>query len=300
MRYLCDSVFGRVPEITGLELVMKGQKWEGAYRLDGSSHPRRDKLKVYRFGGRVWLYEEGASVMGLEEWLERYRGVAQGREMAGVLNGEGGYFIPSPSSLSSEVRYVDEACFSGMRAFGHTCNPLYRCLSGWSKLRDAWERYGVCTDSWGNTVYWYRDADGRLCRDKRIRYKEDGHRDKNRGAWSKFKVSDGYVGRCLFGEHLVSGLPTGTEVCVVESEKTALLLSAWTGKVVCATGGKSNIRLIRRITDRGLKVVLYPDVDAEAEWKVFGRVVQWWDDMPPVGDTEDIGDGIFRRVYGKK
>lgn len=294
MRYLCDKVFERVPEVTGLRsLKRKGDKWEGPYRIDGTTHSRPDKLKVYRFRERIWLFEEGAGVIGLVDWMLKYGGVADMREVDRLLEGEGRYFAPSRESVGGvAARYVTEAEFGGMARFRNENNPLFRYLTRWYVMRDVWQKYQVCTDGWGNTVYWYRDMAGHLCHDKRMLYKEDGHRDKSRGAWSKYRISEGYTAKCLFGEHL---LGEDRDVCVVESEKTAMLLYAWTGKVCLATGGKSNIRLIRRVLDKGYRVTLYPDRDAIKDWESFGKVCHWWEDVEPdvvLDDNADIGDYI--------
>ena len=61
------------------------------------------------------------------------------------------------------------------------------------------------------------------------------------------------------------------EVCIVESEKTAVLCSAFSDpneRIWMATGGKSGLRpaLLQPLMDAGKTIVLYPDYDAYDEW----------------------------------
>jgi hypothetical protein len=70
----------------------------------------------------------------------------------------------------------------------------------------------------------------------------------------------------LFGEHLLKQHPT-RPVALVESEKTAVICSAfWPQYIWLATGGKSQLNDRLQVL-RGRKVVAFPDVDGYLEWK---------------------------------
>lgn len=81
---------------------------------------------------------------------------------------------------------------------------------------------------------------------------------------------------CNFGDHLLAGRPTA-EVCLVESEKTALIASIayaedYPDKVWIAVGSKSKLtpaKCVERCEPyRGHKVIIYPDYDGYFdEWK---------------------------------
>jgi len=72
--------------------------------------------------------------------------------------------------------------------------------------------------------------------------------------------------QCLFGEHLLKQHPFKS-VALVESEKTAVICSAfWPEYIWLATGGKSQLNDRLQVL-RGRKVVAFPDVDGYLEWK---------------------------------
>jgi hypothetical protein len=141
----------------------------------------------------------------------------------------------------------------------------------------------------GDAVFWYFDANGRVCKDKIVRYGLDGHRDKSFGGYSRFRTRDGYTERPYFGSNLV-GEGDAVKVVVVESEKSALLLALETGWTVLATGGKNALKKV------DADVELYPDMDAIEEWKKKGKVAEWWKDWDEVGEKSDIGDLIVERM----
>ena len=150
--------------------------------------------------------------------------------------------------------------------------------------------YNVTTDSQGNAVYWYVDAEGRVCYDKRCRYGEDGHRDKSFGGTRAYRTSDGFTARPYFGAHLVK---EGEEVRICEAEKSALLGALALGGTWLACGGKNNLKDVANAK-------LYPDYDAREEWERKGSVVEWWQDWHEVGATSDIGDLIEWKVKNGK
>ena len=282
--------------MTGLPLVRHGRQWWGACRMSGESHPRRDKLKVYIWNGRVWLHEEGGDTMGVDRWMVQYGGMSE-RDVCRILRGDGSYWAPPVrrDSVESavEVRYVGRDVLDGMGRFPLESCPLFRWMCGmWDegRVRDVWRRYGVTTDTYGRAVFWYMDRDGRVLYDKRIMYGPDGHRRKDRSPGREYKVDDGYTGRCLFGEHVSRATPD-TEVCVVESEKTALVMACHDGdRKWVATGGKGNVSLA------GEGMVLYPDMDAVEEWKRRGlEVREWWTGWDHAGKNADVADMVVER-----
>ena len=135
-------------------------------------------------------------------------------------------------------------------------------------------------------MFWYTDADGKICYDKRIKYLESGKRDKAYGGSRKFKTADGYTARPYFGAHLVEkGLP----VNIVESEKSCLICCLYYGGVWLATGGKTNLK------DVPDECVLWPDIDAISEWQGKGNVMEWWSGEA-VGEHDDIADLIVKKL----
>lgn len=292
--YIADRVFEDVPRLTGLDLVRHGKQWWGSCRMDGESHPRKDKLKVYIWNGRVYLHEEGGDTMSVDRWMVQYGGVSE-KSVWRILRGDGSYWAPAvkreKKESETEVKYVENWVVDGVRGFSLKSCPLYRWmigLFGEDVVREVWNRYGVTTDTWGRAVFWYINKEGKVLHDKRISYGEDGHRRKDKPMWREYKVDDGYSGRCLFGENVKRPTPD-TEICVVESEKTALIMACWdSSKKWVATGGKGNIGLV----EEGMR--LYPDVDAVDRWKKTGlEVVEWWKGWDGVGRTSDVADMVI-------
>lgn len=120
---------------------------------------------------------------------------------------------------------------------------------------------GTCKD--GSVLWWQLD---RLCNVRtaqRIRYQDNGHRDKSVVAKKIYRQEDGYY-PCLYNEHLLTSNPDAV-VGIVESEKTAFLCGLYLpeldGKPViwlasCGMNGmtESKVSVLKRRS-----VVLVPD-----------------------------------------
>lgn len=288
------------PKLMGMELVRHGQGLQGGYYLNGDRHSyRKDKIKVFISRGSVWVSEEGGRCVSLPQWLIEFGGAADYKEAMKMINGQ-------PQVLEwhrefrekkQELRYVDADVLSGAKAWPLEKCSLFRWMCGMfpeDRVREVWDRYNVTTDSHGNCVFWYVDQDGRILYDKRILYKEDGHRDKDFFPGRQFRVADGYTGRCYFGACIPDD---GKKAFIVESEKSALLASLYYGgRRFLATGGKGNLREIEP------NMMLVPDMDARMEWEEKGEVWPWWDKWGiPIGeipDHADIGDMIVAKKNG--
>lgn len=174
------------------------------------------------------------------------------------------------------------------------------------------------TEGW--TLWWQIDATGRVRTGKLMKYLPNGHRDHNgynfdfthskmlkAGMW----CDDDYrYETCLFGLHLVDQYPDA-EICLVESEKSALICSAFTDpskKLWMATTGLSflNARMLKPLIDRKRHIVLYPDYDGYDQWKkqadrigydritISQKVREAWE--PGDGPKADIADIMLRRA----
>lgn len=148
----------------------------------------------------------------------------------------------------------------------------------------VWERYKI--DAIGKaTIFWYFDANG-LCRGgKEICYKADGHRDKSVfppvcWAHKDTRFNGTYSGdtllQPLFGEHLLNERPNGT-VAIVESEKTAALMSAFEPNTIwLACGGSQGLKRADKLKVlKGRKVVLIPDNAQYYNWKNTAEANGW-------------------------
>lgn len=293
------AVMQHVPDILGMELTWRKDAWEGRYYLNGDRHPyKKDKLKVKFWkapDGRthIVLYEQGGPQMSLQTWLVQHGGAMDWKHARDVMRG------CQPCALElggarlrreAEVRYVPREVFEQYKAYELERSNLYLWMCrmfGESNVREAWERYNVTTNERGEVVFWFVDPEGRILHDKIFRYGSNGKRDKQ-FVRRKYKVGDGFNGRCFFGSHLIE---PGVEINVCESEKTALLSYLHTGKLFVATGGKSNLR------DVDENMILWPDLDAVEDWSTINgaRIKEWWSDCDfELGSHDDYGDVIVR------
>ena len=226
---------------------------------------------------------------------------------------------------------------------GINWDPLQR-----ARIDQALNDYAVGCSKQGMTVFWQMDEKGQLRTGKMMRYKADGHRDKSDGYnfdWihsSLVRHRDPETGRmtdeppyphpelynpdrqemksCYFGLHLLNQYKRkgiDQTVCIVESEKTALLMAVAYGnnakQVWMACGGLENLspEKLAPITAQGRHVILYPDRDGIDKWQAKKAqlgllnvdvdttpVTKWWRDVD--GDKADIADVIIRNLNERK
>lgn len=285
--------FEQVPSIMGLDLTRKrNDMWWGGYYLTGEQHSyRRDKMKVAIYNGDIWVHEEGGVSQSLATWLVNNGRAADYREAYRILDCKGKpldvqRFFEKRKVVAS---YVPKSVVDAMGKFDLRKCPLFRwmcTLFPEDRVREVWKMYNVTTDSKGLACFWYADSQGRIAYDKRVFYKEDGHRDKTFGGTREYRTADGFTARPYFGAHLVKD---GEEVRICEAEKSALLYTLATSKVMLATGGKGNLKDVANAK-------LYPDKDAYEEWSAKGACVPWFEGWSECGETSDIGDLIEWKV----
>ena len=183
--------------------------------------------------------------------------------------------------------------------------------------------YKVGHSRMGYTVFWQIDDEGKARTGKMMLYKADGHRDKETPynfSWVHstlnrkhiIDTSKEEVKQCLFGLHLLNKYK-GADVCIVESEKTAVIMAIAYGnhekQVWMACGGLQNISKdkLAPIMKEGRRIVLYPDRDGVKAWEkkahelnylnitVDSRpVTEWW--KPQDGEKADIADVVVRSI----
>lgn len=147
---------------------------------------------------------------------------------------------------------------------------------GWEGLSRAFRMYmfGI-NDRWpGATIWWQIDARERIRTGKVMLYHADtGKRVKEpvaRISWmhSLAGMRDYRLQQCLYGEHLLSQAQySRLPVCIVESEKTAVIASLLNPrKLWLATGGKEQLTASRMTLLKTRKVTLCPDTGSYELW----------------------------------
>jgi hypothetical protein len=130
-------------------------------------------------------------------------------------------------------------------------------------------KYRIGTTSNGNTIFWQIDNQQMIHSGKIMAYDTMGHRLKNKPPdWihSKLKLPDFNLQQCLFGLHLLPEAKSAN-VCIVESEKTALIASiCFPDKLWLATGGSTNLQAEKLEPLRDKQIILFPDLGAFNKW----------------------------------
>lgn len=286
------------PKLLGMDLKEWGRELHGGYYLNGEPHRyRKDKLKVFISQGSVWVHEEGGRCISLPAWLVEFGGAADFKDALRMIKGESQVMKWNHEVREravNKVQYVSPDILQAAKAWPLENCPLFRWMCRMfpeEKVRKAWELYNVTTNSKGEACFWYVNQDGRILHDKRIAYREDGHRDKSYFPPREYRVGAGYTGRCYFGACIPDD---GKKVFLCESEKSALLAYLYYGRRFMACGGKGNLRDIDK------NMLLVPDLDARFEWEEKGEVYPWWEkwgipieNMP---ENADIGDMIEQKL----
>lgn len=201
-----------------------------------------------------------------------------------------------------------------------------------ARIPKVLEQYGIGTARNGMTIFWQVDDKNRVRTGKMMLYKEDGHRDKTdpygiywvhsalyRDIRQPYSADRTDMKTCLFGLHLLNYYTRPNiqqEVCIVESEKTAILMATAYGntckQVWMACGGLESLNRekLNPIIRQGRHIRLYPDRDAIDRWKLkaeqlrYDRVLvdakpvtEWW--RPEDGVKADIGDVVVRMIQSR-
>ena len=286
------KLFQIIDKITTLPLIRKGDRWFGSCYIDGRPSRRFDKVVVTLLPNNIRILENGGDMMSIAQWLVSYGGCNSFPEAYQKLRNEESGFVTQENWVYVEKpnKYVTEEAF-----LKHQKNEyndtlfLWLCsLFGKDNVENVYSKYKVSSNYNSSTCFWYIDKEGQICHDKNIKYLDNGHRDKERGAWRRFKNQYGYFSRCYFGEHLIKGKDY-KKVYLLESEKSALIMALkFPQHLFLATGGKNSLREV----DEDWK--LLPDYDAFEYWssRYPNQSVRWWESFLDyeVGKTDDIVD----------
>ena len=204
--------------------------------------------------------------------------------------------------------------------------------------------YDVGHGKHGHTIFWQIDERGRLRTGKMMKYREDGHRDKE-AKWNfdwihatlsrhwdaerqemtdeppypfpqLYDPSKQEAQITFFGYHLLNHWKRkdiDQTVCIVESEKTALLMAIAYGnhakQVWIACGGLEMLtrERLQPVIDQRRRIILYPDRDGIEKWNIKAEqlhydrltidtrpVTEWW--KPQDGEKADIADVVIRMI----
>lgn len=179
---------------------------------------------------------------------------------------------------------------------------LASLVSDKQQAKEVYELYKLGATVGREVVFWQIDVLQRVRSGKIMQYGPDGHRTGYpRWIHTSLKADgdlpqDWTLTQCLFGEHLLPQFPD-KPVCIVESEKTAVVMAMFCPNFVwLATGGCNNLRVNDIKQLEGRRIILYPDSGEYFKWleQVKGcsiatiSVVDWMEQYPPNTDILDV------------
>lgn len=139
--------------------------------------------------------------------------------------------------------------------------PQSRVLAAVDSYRIGFNSFN--TGAMGDAlIFWQVDQEGTIVNAKRIHYKADGHRDKRIPPMVMYPGNP----QCLFGLHLLRDAPRDVPVAIVESEKSALVMSIalpqylW---MACGSLNNFNENFLQPLRDR--MIFGFPDLDIKRD-----------------------------------
>ena len=144
-----------------------------------------------------------------------------------------------------------------------------------SHVMAAVERYHIGFSSFNTgamgdaLIYWQIDENSHIVNAKKIHYCFDGHRDKKIPPLVMYPDNP----QCLFGLHLLRDADPDQPVAVVESEKSAIIMSMAVPEylwMACGSLNNFNENFLKPL--RGRNIIGFPDVDINRD-KLTGTSV---------------------------
>lgn len=154
----------------------------------------------------------------------------------------------------------------------------------------------------GATIFWQVDALGRVRAGKIMLYDpETGKRVKSpyrhiNWAHRVLNLVDFELKQCLFGEHLLKD--NKKPVAIVESEKTAIIASAYFPNFTwLASGSRNNLNAEICSVLKGRKITLFPDLDCFKKWDEKAKALEHIASFT-VSDLLERKASSFERIQG--
>ncbi len=195
-------------------------------------------------------------------------------------------------------RYLWGKCLSCQSSF---CDAVVKAgYLTWEQMLEATCDYCLGITKLGGVIFWQIDQEGRIHDGKVMYYLPDCHRNKRRHPtwvhtlldkrWHWVDSGSGnYSSHCFFGLHRITS-DLEKSICIVEAEKTAVILSQHYPQYIwLAAGGLYELQVKKFHPLRGRKVILFPDTDPDGKtfnyWHAQAQEVMeqiFWEDSPPI------------------
>lgn len=193
----------------------------------------------------------------------------------GVYNEYKPFVQPKPTPIKP-ISYMAQDLVEKSMNHPNNCFIDYlKAIFGNSKAEELQLKFNIGTSRYwkGANVFWQVDNNGRIRAGKVMLYNpKTGKRIKepfNHIQWvhSILQLSDFNLTQCLFGLHQLSIESKQKPIAIVESEKTAILMTViYPEYVWMASGGRNlNIEFLKPI--KGRKITLFPDLKCFEAWQ---------------------------------
>ena len=140
------------------------------------------------------------------------------------------------------------------------------------RLLCVYRDYLIGANRRGDVIFWQIDHQRLVHSGHIMQYRTDGHRQGFQGWTHTLLIRKGLLPpdwqlcQCLYGQHLLPIRPDA-HVCLVESEKTAIVMAAYQPEYLwLATVGSSGLSAEMVACLRGRRVTLFPDSGCYAKW----------------------------------
>jgi len=170
------------------------------------------------------------------------------------------------------------------------------------QLQQIYNDYLIGATRRGCVIFWQIDCQGQVHGGHIMQYRADGHRDGFQSWTHASLIAKGLLPpswqlyQCLFGEHLLLQRPEA-HVCLVESEKTALVMAACQPEYLwLATAGSGGLSAEKVQCLQGRRVTIFPDSGCYEKWNrqmmltsgIDYNISQQLEAYPPNTDLCDI------------
>ncbi len=139
-------------------------------------------------------------------------------------------------------------------------------------LQRVYDDYLLGATRQSDVIFWQIDHHGLVHGGHIMQYHADGHRGGYQGWTHIAMIRAGWLPpnwtlyQCLYGQHLLRRRPDA-HVCLVESEKTALIMAALRPEYLwLATAGSGGLSPERVHCLQGRRVILFPDSGCYQKW----------------------------------
>ena len=141
-------------------------------------------------------------------------------------------------------------------------------LFGISKAYELQEMYNIGTAKNNGTIFFQEDSDGKFRTGKVMYYQPNGKRKKDKNSWYVHRAvkKNFELVQVFFGEHLVKKYPD-KPVALVESEKTAILMSVFEPEYTWIASGGANMLNSYRLLRLPRLDLVCPDQGEFDNWK---------------------------------